>query len=98
MDETPKSRIFDSFFTTKFVGRRLGLAVTFRIDRSNSGAIHVSSSRRRGVYSPCSYPHASRKEGRDLSVSMRDAARPSLVPSVLRPGGRKESGDGQSGA
>jgi PAS domain S-box-containing protein len=49
MDDDTLEKIFDPFFSTKFVGRGLGLAAVLGIIRSHNGAIKVETSPRLGT-------------------------------------------------
>lgn len=62
MTEEMQSKIFDPFFSTKFAGRGMGLAVVKGVVRSHHGAINVVSAPGRGsrfeILLPCSSERA----------------------------------------
>ncbi len=49
MDASVLERVFDPYFSTRFAGRGLGLAVVQGIMRSHKGAIHISSEMNNGT-------------------------------------------------
>jgi PAS domain S-box-containing protein len=58
MDEVVLNRIFDPFYSTRFIGRGLGLAVVLGIMRAHHGAIHVRSAPGRGSTFSLLFPAA----------------------------------------
>ena len=57
MTQAAQAKIFDPFFSTKFAGRGMGLAVVQGTVRAHDGAIHLVSSPGRGttfeIFLPC---------------------------------------------
>jgi signal transduction histidine kinase len=49
MDETTRQRIFEPFFSTKFLGRGLGLAAACGVVRNHDGLIDVASAPNKGT-------------------------------------------------
>jgi two-component system CheB/CheR fusion protein len=62
MDEATIRRIFDPFFSTKFLGRGLGLAAVLGIVRQQKGAMQVHSFPGRGTAFTVSFPAGEKAE------------------------------------
>ena len=60
MDDATKARVFDPFFSTKFVGRGLGLAAVAGVVRGHQGAITVTSAPGKGSIFTVLFPASGR--------------------------------------
>jgi PAS domain S-box-containing protein len=81
MDAATQARIFDPFFSTKFTGRGLGLAVVVGVVRSHHGALQVVSEPGRGTSFRVALPalrwQDEQEEGGMREAGLSDAAAPS---------------------
>jgi len=84
MDEETKSRIFELFFTTHFMGRGLGMAAVYGIIRNHDGAIKVDSELGKGtkvrIYLPAI---EAEKEVEKKTVSRPDLQLPKGDATIL---------------
>jgi CheY-like chemotaxis protein len=72
MDEFTKARILDPFFTTKFLGRGLGLAAVGGIVRSHKGALIVQSTPGEGAHFTVLFPASDRPAAVSAPENLRE--------------------------
>ena len=74
MDEETLNKIFDPFYTTKFIGRGLGMASVYGIIRNHGGSISVDSDLGKGTVVRIYFPAFEDKE-EELSKKPAEEAR-----------------------
>lgn len=75
MDDSAMEKIFDPFFSSKFVGRGLGLAAVLGIVRGHRGAVSVTSEKNKGSTFLVLLPLAEKKSIQ-ADVTLRQRKRP----------------------
>src|SRR5207237_7930175 len=84
MDAATLERIFDPFFSTKLVGRGLGLATVLSVVRRHRGALAVESVPGHGTTFRVHLPFASQPAvAEEISMSDDDAAADTTAWTVL---------------
>jgi PAS domain S-box-containing protein len=93
MDEQTRSKIFDPFFSTKFLGRGLGLAAVSGIMRSQKGAVTIRSTPGKGTSFRVLFPAADQPAEREgsakgtiLVVDDEESVREFLAAAMSRAG------------
>jgi len=82
MDEDTLNRIFDPFYTTKFIGRGLGMAAVYGIIRNHGGSISVESDIGKGTVVKIHLPAIEDKEEQVLEKPS-EAARVASGPGTI---------------
>jgi CheY-like chemotaxis protein/two-component sensor histidine kinase len=76
IDKAQQAKVFDPFYSTKFAGRGLGLAVVHGIVRAHAGVIHLSSTPGQGTTFQILLPTAAREPDRNVVIAKPDLSVP----------------------
>lgn len=74
IDRADLARLFEPFYTTKFTGRGLGMAVVYGIVRAHHGAIHIRSALHQGTTVTVYFPTEKSPTEKDAAHGTRPAA------------------------